>query len=407
MSAATNTSQPAVDAPSAVAAASYLIGINQLIMNLQPLVLGALADTYRLTDAHLGHISAIFIGFNTLAVLSAPFWIRRVNWRALSTATVVLAAVALAAGAALSTLPAILLLFAVLGVLKGALGAPSFAALGDTANPDRSYASSLIFQSLLAAAAAVPVAQWLIPKYGVVGLFLGLAVVVATGLFATRWLPAAGVVPAPAVAEASEPAPLARGVLAPAIGLFALGLFICGILSFWYFVERIGAARGVPAGLIGAAISLCSLATVATAGIVAWLGGRLASLAFVAIGNAVLIAGYACLIADGNLAFIASTVLFAMGWGLAQPGYWTIIRKVDATGRIFVAAPAASGVAGVLTGIVAGPIIERGGYTALIVFSGAALLASAACLLLAERVGARALRRRDLPEIEAERGCEA
>jgi hypothetical protein len=397
----------AVDAPSAVAGASYLIGINQLISNLQPLILGALATAYSLSDTQLGHVSAIFIGFNTLAVLSAPAWVRRVNWRTLSTAAVALAAGALAVGSALSTLPAILLLFAVLGVIKGILGAPSFASLGDTANPDRSYAASLISQSLLAAAAAVPVAQWLIPQHGVVGLFLGLAAIAATGLVAARWLPAAGAVAASVVAQAPKAPLLTRGIVAPVIGLFALGLFVCGILSFWYFVERIGVARGVPPGVVGAAVSLCALATVVTAGIVAWLGGRLASLAFVAIGNVVLLAGYACLILEGDLAFIAATILFAMGWGLAQPGYWTIIRKVDASGRLFVAAPAAGGVAGVLTGIVAGPIIERGGYTALIVFSAVALTASAVCLLLAERAGAMALKGRAAAEIEARRACEA
>lgn len=399
--------RPPVDAPSAVAAAAYLIGINQLIVNLQPLVLGALAETYHLSDTQLGHVSAIFIGFNTVAVLSAPFWVRRVNWRTLTTLAVALAAGTLAAGSMLSSLPAILVLFAVLGVVKGTLGAPSFASLGDTANPDRSYAASLISQSLLAAAVAVPFAQWIIPKYGVVGLFLGLAGLVATGLVAARWLPADGAVPSSEVERAPKAPLRSRGVLAPAIGLLALGLFVSGILSFWYFVERIGVARGVPHGLIGAAVGLCSLATVATAGIVAWLGGRLASLWFVGVGNLVILAGYACLTVDGNLAFIAVAVLFAMGWGFAQPGYWTVIRKVDATGRLFVAAPAAGGLAGVVTGIVAGPIIEHGGYTALIFFSSVALAASAICLVLAQRTGAMAMSERAFGEIEADPRCEA
>lgn len=376
-----------VDAPSAITAASYLIGINQLIVNLQPLVLGALADTYRLGDRQLGYVSAVFIGFNTLAVVSAPFWVRGVNWRILSAAAVGLAAAVLAAGAKLSTLTAILALFAVLGVLKGTLGAPSFASLGDTANPDRSYAASLISQSLLAAAAAVPVAQWIIPQYGVVGLFLSLAAVVATGLLAARFLPDAGVVPASAGPEAPKAVLLSRGTLAPAVGLLALGLFVCGILAFWYFVERIGAARGVPHGLIGGAVSLCALATVATAGIVAWLGGRVSTLWFVAAGNLIVIAGYACLVVDADLAFVLTAILFAMGWGLAQPGYWTIIRKVDVSGRLFVAAPAAGGLAGVLTGILAGPVIERSGYTGLILSSAGLLIASGVCLLIAAHLG--------------------
>jgi MFS family permease len=384
----------AVDAPVTVAAAAYLIGLNQLIVNLQPLLLGALADAYKLGDAQLGHISAIFIGFNTLAVLSAPMWVRRVDWRALTTIAMVCATAALAAGALVSTLSTILLLFALLGVVKGVLGAPAFACLGDTSNPDRSYAVSLIVQSVLAAAAATCVAQWLLPRHGVGGVFLGLAAIAATGLVAARRLPARGVAAAPDPPHGSKPDASLGSALAPAVGLLALGVFVCGILSFWYFAERIGAARGVPVGLIGAAVSLCALATVATAAIVAWLGGRLASLWFVATGVLVVIAGYACLAWDSDLAYVAALVLFAMGWGLAQPGYWTIIRKVDAGGRLFVAAPAAGGAAGVLTGLLAGPVIARGGYEGLILCSAALLAGSAACLLLADRLGARAARKR-------------
>jgi hypothetical protein len=78
-------------------------------------------------------------------------------------------------------------------------------------------------------------------------------------------------------------------------------------------------------------------------------------------------------------------LLFALGWGSAQPAFWAIVSKVDATGRIFVAAPAASGIGGVAVGLLAGPIIERGGYLGLLTFSSGLIVAALVAASIALR----------------------
>lgn len=372
-----------VDAPSAIAAASYLIGLNMLIVNIQPLVLGALATGYGFTDRQLGHVSAVFVGFNTLATLSAPLWVRRLNWRIFSMAAVTAATLVLASGLAVREATSIFGLFALLGLLKGCVGAPSFASLGDTSNPDRSYGVSVVVQSSLSAVAAIPVSAYVIPRFGVPGLFLSLAIVLMTGLVACRWLPIEG---RPHRVEQAD-RPTARVFSAAAIpalvATLGLALFGAGILAFWYFDERIGAARGASSGLIGAVVGGDSVATIMTAAIAAWFGGRLPSLVFVAGGTALVLSGLAVLEVPGDAAYAAANLAFAMGWGLGQPAFWAILRKVDVTNRLFVGAPAVGGAAGVSIGIMAGPIIEWGGYDALILFSAVLVSSATICLTLA------------------------
>lgn len=385
--------QVTLDAPTAVVAAAYLSGLNMLVVNLQPLILGALADSYGLSARQLGHIGAIFVGCSTACLVSGPLWVRRVDWRQFSCIMIVLATIALGSGAFIATPGAILALFALLGLIKGGLGIPAFASLGDSSNPDRNYGVSVGFQALLSAAVTAPAAGYIIPRFGVVGLFLTIAAIVASGLAACHWLPREGIVRRGDAVEPSALRPRAK-MIAPAalpawLGLLAIGAFTGGILGFWYFIERIGVDHGVSRAVIGLTLSLCSLATIATASIVAWLGGRLPSLTFVFAGSLLTLLGFGSLQFAGEAAYIAGSVAFAMGWGLAQPAYYAVIRKVDSTGRLFVAAPAAGGAAGVGIGMIAGPIIESGGYGAMITTSGMLLILGALGLACAQFVHTR------------------
>ena len=376
-----------VDATAAVWAASYLIGLNQLISNVQPLILGALADGYGLSDRQLGHVSSAFVAATTVAVLSAPWWVRRVDWRAFSFGAVVLASLALAGGARASSYAGVLALFVVVGFLKGFVGAPSFASLGDSRNPDRAYGVSLVAQMVVSGSAAYPIASYVLPNFGVPGLMITLAAIIGTGLLACLWLPVRGREREQADAAALAAPIVSRANVPAFVALLALALFIGGILLFWYFCERIGVVRGVSKALIGIAVSGCSIATIATAAVVAWLGGRVRSAAFIWSGTAMAVAALLLLRLPGDLAYVFSVIVFAMAWGLAQPGYWTILRNLDVSDRLFVIAPAASGAGGVAVGLIAGPLIESGGYGLLVAVSGGLLVLGLVTSALAERFG--------------------
>lgn len=374
-----------------ICAASFLTAINTLVVNVQPIIMGALADGRGLTDAGLGQIGAIFVGFNALCTLSAPLWLRSVNWRTMSFLGLTAAIAITLSGAWAQTLATLLLVFAALGLAKGLLGALAFAALGETDNPDRAFGAAVAGQSLLAAVAAVPLSAWIVPRYGVVGLFCALAALLCAGFAACVWMPVRGRGGVSVKAGSAETSSLvSAAAVPPLVALLASGLFVAGIMGFWYFMERIGTARGSSAGWVGLAVSLAAVASIVSAAVVTWLGARWPSLAYVFGGTAMVLAGFALLSLPGDSAFMSACLLFALGWGLAQPAYWAVVRKVDATNRLFAAAPAASSAGAVIVGLAAGPIIAQGGYGQLVGCSAALIAAAAICLVVSEKLPGRA-----------------
>lgn len=381
--------QAVLDRPSSIAAASYLTSLTQLAINVQPVILGALAVGYGLGDRALGQLSAILVGCISITNLTAPFWVRRLNWRRFSLLAIVACSLVLAFGSAASKEIQFLAIFGLLGAVQGAVGVPSFASLGDTTNPERSYGICIIFQSAVAAIAVIPLTNYIIPEFGAPGMFLFLALIVATGALVCHWLPAQGRSAGIQQEALSEPAMPPQFAIAPLIGLLAVCVFTGGVLGFWYFIERIGAAHGQSPGFIGISLSLGSISTIPAAGLAAWLGGRVSNRILIVVGSAGLLIAFAVLQVPGNAAFLIANLLFSMSWALAQPPYWAIIRKIDMTNRLFVVATAAQGASGVAIGLVSGPIIEAGGYPALMAVSACLVVVGGLILGVAGIVSAR------------------
>lgn len=360
-----------------VLAASYLVSLSMLITNLQPVILGALADNYGFSNRELGYLSAMLVGATTLCIATAPGWIRTANWHLLSFACLIIGTLACLTGMLASTFGQFLLLFAVLGAVKGVLGVPSFATLGDTRNPDRNFGISAVIQGIHASLFVWPVSAYVIPEFGVTGMWVVIALGIGSGLLCARLIPRRGA--AEAVEGADEPpaagVPLLSRAAIPAFAmLFAMAVFSGGLVGFWYFVERIGVSMGVEPSVIGLTLSLGSLASILSAGIVAWFSERFSSLAFACIGTCSLLACFTVLQIPSDFSFIAANVFFSLGWGLTQPPYWAILRKVDRTNRLFVTSPVAAGAASVGIGLMAGPIIEGYGFGGMIAFCAIAVI---------------------------------
>lgn len=353
-----------------ILAASHLIALSQLLTNMQPVVLGSMADGFGFSNGDLGNLSAIYVAFATLVVASAPLWVRRVGWHGVTYIALVLSALVMASGAFFETLPAFLILFAMFGVLKSTLGVPAFACLGDTENPDRNFGIAAVVQAIGATILVAPVATYLIPAYGAPGVFVLMGLLLATGLLVVRFMPKTGqshqTPDTPPVAGAPF---LSRAAIPAYVMLLASALFTAGLVGFWYFVERIGVSKGIPLSTIGLTLSAGSLGSIVAASLVAWLSGRVKGLAFLLVGTILLLSCFAMLQFDGTMPFVLGNILFSLGWGLSQPPYWSILSQVDATKRLFVAAPMAGGVAAATIGVLSGPIIGAYGFNGMIAFS--------------------------------------
>lgn len=363
--------------PAAVWSGGYLSALNQLFSNTQPIVLGTLAVQFGLSGGLLGQFNAVFIAAGMLSTLSAPWWVRQFNLRLVSLIAIAGAGLSCLLGIGLTSTFGLFTLFALLGFFKGMLAPPAFLLMGDASDPNRGFAIGVMMQGLLAAFAILLLGTFVIPAAGATGMYIALSAIIATGFVVLPTTPKGTT--GERQVEGSAGAPIFSGAAVPPIAvLIAIALFVAGILGYWTFVERIGAEHGVPLSMVGLAISLCALASVASSGAVAWIGERVPATISIITGTLVVLTSFGLLHLPGTLSFIVSNLLFALGWGLAQPSYWTIARNVDATNRLFVAAPAAAGVGGVASGLLAGPIIRWGGFGGMTMTSAAMLIAAAA-----------------------------
>lgn len=390
VSAPASDHQKILDSKGAILAASYLSALALLAVNVQPLILGALAEHYGLSDGDVGQISAALVGSYSIMTLTAPFWIRKINWRLCSLVAIVVLTVVTFAGTLATNAWQLLGIFLVFGAIQSCLAAPSFASLGDSSNPERAYAINIVLQSLVAAAVAVSLSSYVVPRFGAPGMFIFVAAFLATGMIACRWLPPYGRTLMTDEQVRNAPSQTtSAGLAGPVLALSALFALSFGLFGFWFFNERIGTARGHSHDFIGIVLSLGSLGNIASAALAAWLGGRVGSKVLVAIGSVTLLAAYGILGIPGPVAFAACNILFSIAYGIVQPPYWAVLRKVDLTNRLFVLAPAAQGAAGIFVGLVAGSVIERSGYSMLIGLSGGSIILAGALLGLAALAGAR------------------
>lgn len=365
-------------APS-VRAGAYLGALSLLLPNIQPLVLGALADRHGLAPGLLGQLNSTYLGAGLIPALSAPLWVPRVPWRPVYRLALAIALAAFVAGPLAASPWALLLLFGLLGFSLGTLYPIMFAALGEEEDPGRAYAIGATAQGILAALWSMALSLVILPAWGTTGMFFGFAALVLAGFAMVGASPAR----MPAV---HNPEPLA-GADAPAAGhgagyavvaLLAIALLNCGILGYWTFIERIGVAHHLTPQFIGLVVGVCAFGAIFTSAIVAWLGRRVASSSVALFGAATIIAAFLLVLAPGPLPFALSNALFPLGWGLVLPGYWAVVREVDLTERLFSAAPAAGGLGAVAAGLFAGPVLAQvnfGGLIALdIVILGATMV---------------------------------
>ena len=383
-----DTSAPRVSF-AATASGVYLLSINALFSNIQPLLLGALAGAYGLKTGQLGNFTAAFVGASALSNLSSPLWIERVNWRFTSMAAVIGSALLLVSASTLTS-PALLpVLFAMIGVCNGLISSPSFASLGQAKNPERAYGAVTTGQSVCVAAVSAGISNLVIPTFGLSGFLLTLAAIMLTGFLASWFLPATGSRPKARSGGAKEANLLSKAAVPAFVSLAGLFLFLFGVFLYYYFIERIGHDRGIPIGVIGAILSAAALSSLPTSLVVTVWGGRVPAITLLIWGSVVLVACCLVLALDGLVPYAGSVLLFGLGYGLTQPSYWAVLRNSDLTNRLFVAAPAALGAAGVSASLCAGPITERYGFAGLETSSAAMTISGAALSWIAVQLHAR------------------
>ncbi len=317
-----------------------------LMLGLQPLLLGALADESRLTLDQIGYAATaelLALGATTglLAAFMPPLRIRLIN--AAGGAALALANIASITSHGYGMVAA----RAAAGTAGGILVWIAIAAVTRAARPDRLSGIFLMAQTLAQAALAAILPITLMPRYGANGGLASLACFGVLAMAASFILPDSFArLPKPEAGQAGLPI---RGL----IGLASVFFYLAGIVGLWVFVEQIGTGAKIAANIVGFAVAAALAAQVTGSGIATLITGRIKPVPVLVLCCLLNIG--VIVVLGGKLSaplYLASIILFGFLWLFAMPFQTRLLVDLDPTRRTAMLLSAAQ-----LLGSAAGPLV--------------------------------------------------
>lgn len=313
------------------AACIFVAAIAILVVGIQPVFIGLMAERLGLSLPQQGTLIAVEMCGSVIGTLLVPLFAARLGNRLACQSMAAALVLSNAAACLADALGPLLALRLLAGMASGALYAQAVFALGWMPGPDRSFGLLLLTQTLVFALMAAVVPQ-LAERLGG-----GVALGVITGWFALAWW-ACGVLPRQLeVGEAVLSGPAACG--SAAVGIAALLGMLClqfSIYAVWGFVDGLAGEQGLDAAQVGWAVSLGLLGGLPGAGLPSLLGRRVGRLPMILVGS-LCVALSVVLLARGvaHAAGLAGVVfLMNFGWVLALTYYMAAVVTHDPDGRL-------------------------------------------------------------------------
>src|SRR5258708_7236793 len=177
-----------VSSSASLAAACYMVATSLLLVNLLPILIGALSDAFKIEPARLGMLGSSSNLAAVLVYVTAPFWAPKVRWRRWIVACVAVATIGFAAAPFVIHFAAIAALFFILGLSLSLIGVPAYVLIGNRENVTRAYSFALLAQMGLASALSYFLLGVVAPLWGYAGMMVSLAVVALPCLSCTSMI---------------------------------------------------------------------------------------------------------------------------------------------------------------------------------------------------------------------------
>lgn len=341
-----------------ILAASLASTIGGLPFNALPVMLGSLADTFSLHAEQVGMLGSVCFAGYLLGTLGAPIWLNRLNWRALTAVSAACTAASFAASAYVQALPALYLMWALIGFFASTMTCLGMRVLAELANKERAFGVRQGVELSVTAAALFALPPLVIAPFRYPGAAWALAALVALLGLSALWVPRQSQVRAvdPQLSRSTMPA-------ASWLGLVVFWLFLTGNIGLWAFLERIGVVLKVTPAEMGVVFAVLKLLGGVAAFAVAWLGSGLRT-------------GQAYLLAWLGLAAGLAMLSSAQSFGVYAAGAWlwefaftcgcvfqtAHIARTDTRGRAVVLVPASFALASMLGPGLAGQLMVGDAY---------------------------------------------
>lgn len=314
----------------------WLSVLAALVMNIQPMFLGVLAEAFSLQGAQIGFIGAAELAGTCLASLTASYWFPRFPLRKVALGAVVAAVLGNLVTGFVDDYPGLMAVRFLTGFMgSGVLYALALGLIGQQRNPDRVIALVIVFQvlSLAVGMSSIPM---IVDQWQFNGMTIGLALLFATGLMFLPLLPERSL-------SVTSPMGVKTTTLGLSLGLLAsLVVFSAALGGLWAFMERIGSSAGFSMSEIGGAL--------AVSGLLGGLGALLAAILNIRLGRLLPIVSalslqlLACFLLATRtdwISYCVAVALFNFCWNLITPYLMGAIAVSDLSGRFMVLIPAA------------------------------------------------------------------
>ncbi|MFS2218704.1 MFS transporter [Telluria sp. Tellsp104] len=345
-----------------VAAIIAFAAVAPAILMTAPAVAAQLALQLQLDPARIGNLFSAELGAMSLATLPAYAWMRRVDWRHAAAFWALVFIGANLASAAAPSYAALLGLRALSALGGGSLMVLCLASAARMPNPDRVYGLWVMGQLVLGAA-GLAVLPGLFAHYGLTALYVLLAILMAAALPLARRFPAGG----PDTAAAGPRAPQAGDWMVLVIGIAALLGFYMSLGGVWTFIGAIAQAASIPADASGQVLAVATLCGIAGAALAAWIGQRGSRMPVLLAGYALMLAAIALLAGRPGIArYAAAAFLFKFAWTFALPFILASLAAADRSGRLINAANLVIGGGLALGPLLAGHLIQAGGFVPML-----------------------------------------
>ncbi|MGL6071029.1 MFS transporter [Craterilacuibacter sp.] len=351
-------------------AASFASTIGGLPFNALPILLGTLADSFKLGAAATGLLgSSCFAGY-LLGTLLAALYMDRLNWPWLTRLSALGAAGALLLS---SQLPLFFQypLWAVVGFFAALMTCLGLRIMGALPDKERALSVRLAIELAVTSLVLFVLPPLVIARWHYPGLVLALSAIILLLSLSSLKLPRREALPGAAAAR--DAISIADSLHLPWPAFAALACFFVygtGQIGLWAFLERIGHSHALSASELGLTFAVLKLLGGAAAGALILVGDRLGYRWPHGIVLLVITAGLLLMSRGGFAGFAIGAWVWEAGftWGCI---YQTAaIARLDPSGRSVMLIPAAFALAAMLGPGLAG-FLSASGFAPLYLLAAA------------------------------------
>jgi hypothetical protein len=362
-------------------AASIASTIGGLPFNSLPVMLGSLAEAFKLEPAAVGFMGSVCFAGYLVGTLGAPLWIERLNWRLLTVISALGTAASFALSAHLTDLKGQYVAWALIGFFASTMTCLGMRILTDLPDKVRAFGVRQGVELSVTAAVLFALPPLVIANWQYLGAASALAAVVLGLGVSAVWVPARSVlvdrgwsstaaaaddaVAAKAAGEGAASSAVAavkpKVPVAAWVGLVVFFVYLVGNIGLWAFLERIGAGLKLEPAQTGLVFAVLKLLGGVAAFSVGVLGERWSPVKAHAGALLLLVAGLLLLAsAAGFPAFALGAWVWEFAFTCGCVLQAAHIARQDPSGRAILLVPAAFALASMVGPGLAGQLYSPG-----------------------------------------------